>query len=103
MVDPPVVPDRPSFPDRPLISALGFAAGLGLGLVLAMGVEMFLRPVRDPKSIASITGARPLALVPVISGDRRKQIRSGRQRHGLMRRRRRKSAANSAEGLVENG
>ena len=103
VVDPPVVPDRPSFPDRPLISALGFAAGLGLGLVLAMAVEMFLRPVRDPKSIASITGARPLALVPVISGDRRKQIRSGRQRHGLMRRRRRKSAANSAEGLVENG
>jgi len=67
VVDPPVVPDKPTSPDRPLIIAIGLGAGLGLGLILALAVEMFLHPVRDPKTIKAITGARPLAMVPVIS------------------------------------
>lgn len=67
VIDPPVVPDRPSSPDRPLIIAIGSAAGLALGLVLALAVELFLRPVRDPAAVAAVTGARPLAMVPVIS------------------------------------
>jgi polysaccharide biosynthesis transport protein len=67
VVDPPVVPDKPTSPNRPLIIGIGFAAGLGLGLILALAVEMFLHPVRDPKTIKAITGARPLAMVPVIT------------------------------------
>jgi uncharacterized protein involved in exopolysaccharide biosynthesis len=102
VIDPPVVPDQPSFPDRPLIIALGFAAGLGLGLVMALGVEMFLHPVRDPKAVAAITGARPLAMVPVISRDRRRQNGNGRERRGFIRRRRKRDEM-SVEGLVENG
>lgn len=105
VVDPPVVPDKPSFPDRTLLIALGVAGGLGLGLVLALGVELFLRPVRDPRAITGITGARPLAMVPVIKPDRGlPKNRSGeRRRFSRWRRRREASASESSEGLVENG
>jgi len=102
VVDPPVVPDTPSFPNRPLIMALGLVAGLGLGFAMALAVEMFLRPVRDPRSITAITGARPLAMVPVIGPDKRKgKPRNGRRR--FSRRRRKAPASESLEGLVENG
>ncbi len=103
VVDPPVVPDRPSSPNRPLIVALGLAAGLALGLLLAMAVELFLRPVRDPKAVTAITGARPLAMVPVISRKQRKESGSEGRRRRRQRRRDRKSAGMSPEGLVENG
>ena len=78
VVDPPVVPDKPTSPDRLLIIAIGLAAGLGLGLVLALAVEIFLRPVRDPKTIRAITGARPLAMVPVIAPLRSNRGKGGR-------------------------
>jgi uncharacterized protein involved in exopolysaccharide biosynthesis len=103
VVDPPVVPDKPSSPNRPLIVALGLAAGLAFGLLLAMAVELFLRPVRDPKAITAITGARPLAMVPVIVRERRKEDRGGGKRWRLLPRRDRKSAGRDPEGLVENG
>lgn len=103
VVDPPVVPDRPSSPNRPLIVALGLAAGLLLGLALAMAVELFLRPVRDPKAITAITGARPLAMVPVISRERRKKSRGEGRRRKRLRRRDRKANETNPEGLVENG
>lgn len=103
VVDPPVVPDRPNFQERPLIVALGFAAGLGLGLALALAVEMFLRPVRDPRAITAITGARPLAMVPVIAPNRRRAKPKGGRRRFLRRRKREPSASESSEGWVENG
>jgi uncharacterized protein involved in exopolysaccharide biosynthesis len=103
VVDPPVVPDKPSSPNRPLIVALGLAAGLVFGLLLAMAVELFLRPVRDPKAITAITGARPLAMVPVIVRERRKEDRGGGKRWRLLPRRDRKSTGRDPEGLVENG
>ena len=59
VVDPPVVPDKPASPNRPLIIAIGLAAGFGLGMALALAIEIFLRPVRDPKTIKAITGAPP--------------------------------------------
>ncbi|MHA6723760.1 Wzz/FepE/Etk N-terminal domain-containing protein [Sphingomonas sp. RS2018] len=66
VVDPPVVPDKPASPDRLLIMGAGIAGGLGLGLLLALAVEMFLRPIRTPGRVAQITGAPTLALVPFI-------------------------------------
>jgi len=105
VVDPPVVPDQPSFPNRPLIIAFGLAAGLGLGLAMALAVEMFLRPIRDPRSVTAITGARPLAMVPLIAPDKR-NLRKGKRREGRRRfslRRRRVEASESSEGLIENG
>lgn len=66
VVDPPVVPDTPTTPNRPLILGLGAAAGLGLGLILALAIEIILHPIRDPAVLASITGSRPLAMIPVV-------------------------------------
>jgi uncharacterized protein involved in exopolysaccharide biosynthesis len=102
VVDPPVVPDQPSFPNRPLIAGLGSVAGLGLGLVMALAVEMFLRPIRDPRAIVAITGARPLAMVPTITPDRHKTHRN-RGRRRFSRRRRKAPASENPEGLIENG
>ncbi|TCJ34966.1 Wzz/FepE/Etk N-terminal domain-containing protein [Parafrankia sp. BMG5.11] len=66
VVDPPVVPDSPVRPNRLLIAAIGLGAGFGLGFLLAFAVELFLRPIRDPKTLQAITGSPPLAVVPVI-------------------------------------
>ncbi len=66
VVEPPVVPDAPVSPDRLMITALGLGGGLVLGFLLALAVELFLKPIRDPKTLQGITGAAPLAAVPVI-------------------------------------
>lgn len=96
VIEPPVVPDKPSSPNRPAIISIGFGAGLALGLVLALIVELFLRPIRDPAAVAAVTGMRPLAMVPVISakppnmkrGWFRGGRRSGRERSGSRKSRR---------------
>ncbi|MXP28661.1 lipopolysaccharide biosynthesis protein [Porphyrobacter algicida] len=87
VVDPPVVPDRPTSPNRPLIVGLGAAAGLGLGLLLALAVEIVLHPIRDPAVLASITGSRPLAMIPVV-GAGEPPLRRGQrgQRMGWLKR-----------------
>ncbi|OYW45973.1 MAG: hypothetical protein B7Z08_00250 [Sphingomonadales bacterium 32-68-7] len=92
VVDPPVIPDTPVSPNRPLIIALGIAGGLGAGLVLAMAVEFFLHPIRDPQAVAAITGVRPLAMVPVIATKRGYSRRGwpfGKKRKPPRRRRKR--------------
>lgn len=66
VVDPPVVPDQPASPNRLLILAAALGGGVALGLVLALLVEMFLKPIRTPGRIAQITGSPTLALIPVI-------------------------------------
>jgi len=66
VVDPPVIPDQPSWPNRLLLAAVGIVGGIGFGLVLALAVELFLRPIRDPSSLKSILGASPLGIIPVI-------------------------------------
>jgi hypothetical protein len=60
------VPDTPVWPDRLLISLAGVAGGLGLGLVLALAIEIILRPIRDPGSLSALVGSAPLAMIPVI-------------------------------------
>ncbi|NTZ43953.1 lipopolysaccharide biosynthesis protein [Altererythrobacter sp. SALINAS58] len=75
VVDPPVVPDAPVRPNRLLITAAGLGGGLALGFLLALAIELFLRPIRDPKTLQGITGAAPLAVVPVIkSRSRRRSV-----------------------------
>lgn len=78
VVEPPIVPDTPAWPDRLLIIALGIGGSLGLGFVLAFAIELLLRPIRDPKGLAAITGAAPLGVVPVVPG--------GRESKGWLRR-----------------
>jgi uncharacterized protein involved in exopolysaccharide biosynthesis len=75
VVDPPVVPDSPTSPNRILIAAIGLVGGLGLGIILALGVELFLRPIRDPKTLQGVTGAPPLAVIPIIQAAVQRQPR----------------------------
>jgi polysaccharide biosynthesis transport protein len=67
VVDPPVVPDTPVWPDRLLISAMGIGGGLALGLLLALAIEIILKPIRDPGALSALVGSAPLAMIPVIS------------------------------------
>jgi uncharacterized protein involved in exopolysaccharide biosynthesis len=66
VVDPPVVPDTPIWPNRLLISAMGIGGGLAFGLMLALAIEMLLRPIRDPAALSPLVGSAPLAMIPVI-------------------------------------
>lgn len=66
VVEPPIIPDTPVWPNRLLIFAVGIGGGLALGFCLALGLELFFRPIRDPDSVAAITGEMPLAMVPMI-------------------------------------
>jgi hypothetical protein len=50
-----------------LILALGLGGGFGLGLVLAAGVELLSRPIRDPKALAAIAGVPSLGAIPTIN------------------------------------
>lgn len=68
VVEPPIVPDAPIWPNRLLIMAMGVGGGLALGLVLALGIELLLRPIRDPKLLAAVTGLPPLGVVPLLHG-----------------------------------
>lgn len=83
VVEPPIIPDEPVWPDRLLILALGIVGGFGLGLLLAAAAELVLRPIRDPKALASIAGVPALGVVPTITrarfGTRRTRFRFWRR------------------------
>jgi polysaccharide biosynthesis transport protein len=66
VVEPPIIPEEPIWPDRLLILALGIGGGLALGFLLALAVELVLRPIRDPKALAALTGVPALGVVPII-------------------------------------
>ena len=66
VIDPPVIPDKPSSPDWMLLSAAGLGGGLALGFMLVFGTELFLQPIRDPKTISNVLGAPPMVVVPTI-------------------------------------
>ncbi|MBJ7499697.1 MAG: lipopolysaccharide biosynthesis protein [Sphingopyxis sp.] len=80
VVEPPVIPDQPSWPNRLLIGAIGVFGGLGAGIVLALAIELFLRPIRDPAALNALLGAPPLGIIPVIEV---KNIRRDRWRRFL--------------------
>jgi uncharacterized protein involved in exopolysaccharide biosynthesis len=78
VVEPPIVPDQPIWPNRLLIAALGIGGGLALGLILALGIELVLRPIRDPETLAAIIGARPMGLIPIVESAARPKSVFGR-------------------------
>lgn len=75
VVEPPVIPDTPTWPDQLIIALGGIGGGLALGLILALGIELLLRPIRGPAALYNIMGAAPLGVIPVVtskSGKKRK-------------------------------
>ena len=83
VVEPPIIPDEPIWPDRLLIFGIGIGGGFAFGLLLAAVVELFSRPIRDPKVLASITGVPALGVVPMIA---RKRLPGGSNRFQFWRR-----------------
>jgi succinoglycan biosynthesis transport protein ExoP len=67
VVEPPVTPEEPVWPDRLLIIAAGIGGGLAFGFFLALAVELFTRPIRDPKALEAIAGVPSLGVVPTIT------------------------------------
>lgn len=67
VVEPPVIPDSPSWPDRLLLAFVGIGGGLALGLMLALAIELLLRPIRGPAALQNIMGAAPLGVIPVVT------------------------------------
>ncbi|QTD56250.1 GumC family protein [Parasphingorhabdus cellanae] len=66
VIDPPVIPDKPASPDWLLLSGGGLGAGLALGFLLVFGTELFLQPIRDPKTISNAMGVAPMVVIPTI-------------------------------------
>ena len=64
---PSALPDTPASPNRPLLAAIGLGGGLALGVLLALAVELVLRPIRDPAALARLVGHSPLGIIPVIA------------------------------------
>ena len=80
VVEPPVVPDTPASPNRPLLAAIGLGGGLVLGVLLALAVELLLRPIRDPAALIRLVGHAPLGIIPVIAPRRKPVIDRWTQR-----------------------
>lgn len=81
LIEPPVSPDTPTSPNRPLIAGGGLVGGVGLGLGLALLIELVTSPIRSAGSLTRITGAPPLAVVPVMSKKRYNPNRLARKRN----------------------
>jgi capsular polysaccharide biosynthesis protein len=80
LVEPPNLPDTPHWPNRPLMIGGAAVAGLVLGLLLALALELLLRPLRSTDQVEAL-GYPMLGAVPLLHSDRPKK------RFGIFRRR----------------
>ena len=78
VVEPPVVADEPYWPQRWMLAAGGIGGGLALGFVLAMAIEVFLQPLRDPMAVRRITGTDPIGVIPIMEIGPKKTTRRWR-------------------------
>lgn len=80
LVDPPDLPSKPSKPNRLAILLLSFlvaaAGGIGSGIV----AENFDRSIHSPESLAKLTHAYPLAVIPYMPNNRDLQRLIAKQR-----------------------
>jgi polysaccharide chain length determinant protein (PEP-CTERM system associated) len=66
VMDPPNLPVEPSFPNRPLITLGGVGGGLGLGLILAFGLEMMDKSLRNEADVQFYLKLPALVSLPVV-------------------------------------
>lgn len=69
VIEPPAVPDSPTSPNPLLLILGGLLLGAGLGVLLALVVEMILKPIRGVDQIESM-GLDALAVVPTFKPDK---------------------------------
>ena len=65
LVEPANLPDHPYSPNRLLLIAGGAAIGLLLGLLVALGLELAMKPVRSPKQVERL-GLPMIGVVPLL-------------------------------------
>lgn len=86
VIDPPVVPDSPESPSPWLLVLAGIALGIGVGVLLALILEMIMKPIRGVDQISDL-GLEPLAVVPTFKPDgtrkRKRSSKAGRSREPL--------------------
>ena len=66
VVEAPITPEDPSSPNFWIIFGIGIGGGLALGAALGFAIELFLRPIRDPRTLESILGVAPIGVIPVV-------------------------------------
>ena len=65
LVEPANLPDHPYSPNRLLLIAGSAAAGLFFGLLVALGLELAMKPVRSPKQVERL-GLPMIGVVPLL-------------------------------------
>jgi succinoglycan biosynthesis transport protein ExoP len=78
IVEPPILPEEPVSPNRPAILFLSLILALGAGIGFAAVAESLDESVHGSKSVASILGAAPLAMVPYLETERESSRRKRR-------------------------
>ena len=66
LIDPPDLPEKPEKPNRPLILLLSLVLAMAGGAGTGAFLENIDRSIRGPESLAHITQAFPLAVIPYI-------------------------------------
>lgn len=66
VVDPPTLPLEPISPRRLQLLMIGAVVGLALGLLLTLAMELITGRVNGASRIARLTGALPLATIPMM-------------------------------------
>jgi uncharacterized protein involved in exopolysaccharide biosynthesis len=76
LVEAPFLPEAPYSPNRPVIVMLAIMIAVGTGIGLAILIDNLDLTVKDSIDLAQITGAPPLAVIPVIetSYDRQRRL-----------------------------
>ncbi len=69
VIEAPHLPGRPDKPNRPAIVFLGLVLSFGAGVGYASLVEYMDRTIRGSKSVSTLLGAMPLAVIPNIQAE----------------------------------
>ena len=76
LVEAPFLPEKPYTTNRPALVMLAIMVALGIGIGLAILIDNLDDSVKDSKELAQLTGAPPLAVIPVLEteSDERRRI-----------------------------